>query len=112
MDLVLFTLHRPSNVDVPEVLSGILDALSEVQARLPIVFSAHPRTVRRVQEFGWKGRWAMMSDLWVTEPLSYLEFLNLMSNARLVLTDSGGIQEETTILGVSCLMLRENAERQ
>jgi UDP-N-acetylglucosamine 2-epimerase (non-hydrolysing) len=93
------------------VLSGILDALAEIQARLPILFPAHPRTVRRVREFGLEGRLAAMPNLRVTEPLGYLEFLNLMANARLVLTDSGGIQEETTILGVPCLTLRENTER-
>ena len=107
----LLTLHRPSNVDVPEVLAGILDALAEVQARLPILFPAHPRTVERIQEFGFEERLAAMSGLRVTEPLGYLEFLNLMANARLVLTDSGGIQEETTILGVPCLTLRKNTER-
>jgi len=107
----LLTLHRPSNVDVPEVLAGILDALAEIQARLPIIFPAHPRTVKRVQEFGLEGKLAAMPNLRVTEPLGYLEFLNLMANARLVLTDSGGIQEETTILGVPCLTLRENTER-
>jgi UDP-N-acetylglucosamine 2-epimerase (non-hydrolysing) len=108
---VLLTLHRPSNVDVPKVLSGILDALADIQARLPILFPAHPRTVKRIAEFGLKDRLAAMSDLRVTEPMGYLEFLNLMANARLVLTDSGGIQEETTILGVPCLTLRENTER-
>jgi len=107
----LLTLHRPSNVDVPQVLSGILNALAEIQARLPILFPAHPRTVKRVQEFGFEGRLAAMPGLRLTEPLGYLEFLNLMANARLVLTDSGGIQEETTILGVPCLTLRENTER-
>ncbi len=110
-DFALLTLHRPSNVDVPEVLSGILDALAEIQARLPIIFPAHPRTMKRVRGFGFEGRLATMPDLRVTEPLGYLEFLNLMANARLALTDSGGIQEETTILGVPCLTLRENTER-
>jgi UDP-N-acetylglucosamine 2-epimerase (non-hydrolysing) len=110
-NFVLLTLHRPSNVDVPEVLSGILDALAEIQARLPIIFPAHPRTVRQIREFGFGERLAAMPELRVTQPLGYLEFLNLMSNARLVLTDSGGIQEETTILGVPCLTLRENTER-
>ncbi|MBM4429778.1 MAG: UDP-N-acetylglucosamine 2-epimerase (non-hydrolyzing) [Chloroflexi bacterium] len=107
----LLTLHRPSNVDVPEVLAGILDALSEIQARLPVLFPAHPRTVERIREFGFEGRLVGMQNLRMTEPLGYLEFLNLMANARLVLTDSGGIQEETTILGVPCLTLRENTER-
>jgi len=105
------TLHRPSNVDVPEVLAGILDALAEIQARLPILFPAHPRTMKRVREFGFEGKLAAMPDLRVMGPLGYLEFLNLMANARLVLTDSGGIQEETTILGVPCLTLREHTER-
>ena len=107
----LLTLHRPSNVDVPEVLAGILDALAEIQAQLHVIFPAHPRTVKRVREFGFEGRVAAMPDLQVTEPLGYLEFLNLMANAQLVLTDSGGIQEETTILGVPCLTLRGNTER-
>jgi UDP-N-acetylglucosamine 2-epimerase (non-hydrolysing) len=107
----LLTLHRPSNVDMPEVLAGILDALVEIQTRLPVFFPAHPRTMKRVREFGFEKRMAARPDLRVTEPLGYLEFLNLMANARLVLTDSGGIQEETTILGVPCLTLRENTER-
>ena len=110
-DYAVLTLHRPSNVDLPEVLNGILGALAEIQAYLPILFPAHPRTVKRVQEFGFAARLAAMPNLKVTEPLGYLEFLNLMANARLVLTDSGGIQEETTILGVPCLTLRENTER-
>ena len=104
------TLHRPSNVDVPEALDGILHALAEIQARLRITFPAHLRTVKRVQEFGFEERLAVMPNLQVTEPLGYLEFLNLMANARLVLSDSGGIQEETTILGVPCLTLRKNTE--
>lgn len=107
----LLTLHRPSNVDVPDVLMGIIDALEEIQTRLPIIFPAHPRTMRRVREFGLERKIARMSNLRVTKPLGYLEFLNLMTNARLVLTDSGGIQEETTILGIPCLTLRENTER-
>jgi UDP-N-acetylglucosamine 2-epimerase (non-hydrolysing) len=107
----LLTLHRPSNVDRREALDGILDALAEIQARLPVVFPAHPRTMKQMREFGSEARLAGMPNVRVTEPLGYLEFLNLMANARLVLTDSGGIQEETTILGVPCLTLRENTER-
>jgi len=98
-------------VDVPEVLSGILDALAEIQSRLPILFPAHPRTVKRIEKFGFDDRLAAMPDLRVTAPLGYLDFLNLMANAKVVLTDSGGIQEETSILGVPCLTLRENTER-
>lgn len=107
----LLTLHRPSNVDKREVLAGLLDALAEVQRAVPVVFPAHPRTIKQVREFGFEAKLANMSNLIVTEPLGYLTFLNLMANARLVLTDSGGIQEETTILGVPCLTLRENTER-
>ena len=107
----LLTLHRPSNVDVPEVLSGILDALASLQTRLPILFPAHPRTLRRLAEAGLLERAQAMPNLRLMEPLGYLEFLGLMAQARLVLTDSGGIQEETTILGVPCLTLRENTER-
>lgn len=107
----LLTLHRPSNVDVPGILGGILCALTEIQAVMPIIFPAHPRTMKRIQEFGFGDRLAAMPNLRVIEPLGYLEFLNLMVNARLVLTDSGGIQEETTALGVPCLTLREETER-
>lgn len=107
----LLTLHRPSNVDVPEVFSGILDALTAIQLEVPILFPAHPRTVKRLAEFGFQERLAAAPNLRVVEPLGYLEFLNLMMHAQLVLTDSGGIQEETTILGVPCLTLRENTER-
>ena len=107
----LLTLHRPSNVDVPEVLSGILDALDSLQTRLPILFPAHPRTLRRLAEAELLERAQAMPNLTLMEPLGYLEFLGLMAQARLVLTDSGGIQEETTILGVPCLTLRENTER-
>jgi len=107
----VLTLHRPANVDVPEILRGILDALAEVQELLPVVFPAHPRTMKRLHSSGLERRLANMRGLRVTGPLGYLEFLNLMANARLVLTDSGGIQEETTVLGVPCLTLRENTER-
>lgn len=107
----LLTLHRPSNVDVPEVLSGILDGLATIQRDLPILFPAHPRTVKRIAEFGFAERLAAAPNLRIVGPLGYLEFLDLMIHARLVLTDSGGIQEETTILGIPCLTLRENTER-
>ena len=107
----LLTLHRPSNVDDPEALEGILDALLEIQAGLPVLFPAHPRTVKRIEEFGLDGRVKKMPDLHIMEPFGYLEFLNLMENAKVVLTDSGGIQAETTFLGVPCVTLRENTER-
>lgn len=107
----LLTLHRPSNVDEPAVLKGILEALVNIQHNLPILFPAHPRTVRRLQEFGCQDMLAAAPDLRLVEPLGYLDFLDMMIHARLVLTDSGGIQEETTILGVPCLTLRKNTER-
>ena len=108
---VLLTIHRPSNVDDPEALAGILNAVGEIQLRWPVVLPAHPRTIERIKEFGFHERIDQMPNLRIMKPLGYLEFLNLMSNARLVLTDSGGIQEETTVLGVPCLTLRKNTER-
>jgi UDP-N-acetylglucosamine 2-epimerase (non-hydrolysing) len=107
----VLTLHRPSNVDDPEVLRGLLSAIEEIQRQLPIVFPAHPRTRKRFEEFGLGSRIAAMKGLRVCEPLGYLEFLGLTSQARLVITDSGGLQEETTALGIPCLTLRENTER-
>jgi UDP-N-acetylglucosamine 2-epimerase (non-hydrolysing) len=105
------TLHRPSNVDDASSLGGILDALDNIQRRLPVVFPVHPRTRARLSEFGLMPRASAMANLVLTEPLSYLDFLKLYSNSRLVLTDSGGVQEETTALGIPCLTLRENTER-
>ena len=102
----LVTLHRPSNVDEPQVFGGILEALRSVAQSLPVLFPMHPRTAKRVTEFGLD-----IGAIQVTEPFGYLEFLNLTANARLVLTDSGGLQEETTILRVPCLTLRRNTER-
>ncbi len=107
----VLTLHRPSNVDDPETLGGIWDALEALQRDMPLVFPAHPRTRRRMAEFGLSPRIDALENLQVLEPLGYLDFLQLMACARLVLTDSGGIQEETTVLEVPCLTLRENTER-
>ncbi len=104
------TLHRPSNVDNRDIFNGLLDALCEISKELPIVFPAHPRTKARIEEFGLAEK-IENSDIKITEPLGYLDFLHLMSGARLVLTDSGGLQEETTALGIPCLTLRENTER-
>lgn len=105
------TLHRPSNVDAADGLERVLDSLEQIQDRLPVVLPLHPRTRERLVRFGLSGRLQRMSHLRVMEPLGYLEFLGLLADARLVLTDSGGIQEETTILGVPCLTLRDNTER-
>jgi UDP-N-acetylglucosamine 2-epimerase (non-hydrolysing) len=107
----VLTLHRPSNVDDPATLAGILSALEVVARDMPLVFPAHPRTRDKLRTFGLEGRLAKSGGLRMTDPAGYLDFLKLMSSARLVLTDSGGIQEETTILRVPCLTLRENTER-
>ncbi len=107
----LLTLHRPSNVDHPEVFQGILDALVVIQRELPILFPAHPRTRKQLEVFGFQNRLDTARNLHIVEPLSYLEILDVMMHARLVLTDSGGLQEETTILGIPCLTIRENTER-
>ena len=101
----LATLHRPANVDDPAALSGLLSAHAEVAVSIPVVFPIHPRTRARLPA-GFEPR-----GLKLVEPLGYVDFLALIADARLVMTDSGGIQEETTALGVPCLTLRENTER-
>ena len=105
------TLHRPSNVDDAAVFGGIADALDVIQNDLPTVFPMHPRTLNNLPKLGLKERFDGMSRLSIIEPLGYLDFLKLTANAAVVVTDSGGIQEETTILGVWCLTVRENTER-
>lgn len=108
------TLHRPSNVDHPEILKGILEALAGIAERMPVVFPIHPRTRKMVDQAGLGGFLTggeTVRGIWTCEPLGYLEFLHLNMNARLVLTDSGGLQEETSVLGVPCLTLRHNTER-
>ncbi|MBM4227072.1 MAG: UDP-N-acetylglucosamine 2-epimerase (non-hydrolyzing) [Gammaproteobacteria bacterium] len=101
------TLHRPSNVDHAETLSGIASALGEIAAELPLVFPLHPRTRANLARFNL----VLPDRITITEPLPYMEFLNLWSDAALILTDSGGLQEESTALSVPCLTLRENTER-
>ena len=110
-DYGVLTLHRPSNVDERETFACILDAIDEISARVPIVFPIHPRTRRTIAELGFAQRVEQANSLRLIEPLGYLDFLHLLNGARLVLTDSGGIQEETTVLGIPCLTLRENTER-
>ena len=107
----LVTIHRPSNVDDLGVLCEILDALEVISADMPIVFPVHPRSRSRIESFGLGDRVAAMSGLRLLGPRGYLDFLKLMDESAVVLTDSGGIQEETTVLGVPCLTLRENTER-
>lgn len=108
------TLHRPSNVDDPKILGNLLEALYEISKELPIIFPIHPRTRKMAEQFGlshYFNSGDKVEGIWVTEPLGYMEFLHLNMNARLVLTDSGGLQEETTVLGVPCITLRNNTER-
>jgi len=102
----LVTLHRPANVDDSQALRGILSVLLKVCQRLPVIFPVHPRTRQRISEFGLDA-----SQLGLRNPLPYLEFLALQRRATVVITDSGGIQEETTYLGVPCLTVRDNTER-
>jgi UDP-N-acetylglucosamine 2-epimerase (non-hydrolysing) len=104
----VLTLHRPSNVDNGEVFSRILHAVRAIGQDMPVVFPVHPRTRRRMMDFGFNNG---SGNVLLTEPLGYVDFLSLTSHARLILTDSGGLQEESTALGIPCLTLRENTER-
>lgn len=102
------TLHRPSNVDDLQVLSVIMEAIDEIAQEIPVVFPIHPRTRKMLNNSKFK---IQNSKLQLVEPLGYLEFLHLNMDAKMVLTDSGGLQEETTVLGVPCITLRNNTER-
>src|SRR5207247_9510928 len=102
---VLVTLHRPSNVDAPEMFFNILQTLNDIGRRIPVIFPVHPRARNALRTAGtWRG-------IRFLDPIGYIEFLSLQKHARVVITDSGGIQEETTFLGIPCLTLRENTER-
>lgn len=105
------TFHRPSNVDQPDSLGLLVDTLRALCARLPVVLPLHPRTRARAASYGLLDTLGGLPGLLLTEPLGYLDFLGLVRNSRLVVTDSGGIQEETTYLGIPCLTMRENTER-
>ncbi|MEA2259255.1 MAG: hypothetical protein QOJ51_2080, partial [Acidobacteriaceae bacterium] len=113
----VLTLHRPSNVDHGDELKRTLEAIAEIAERIPVVFPAHPRTARNIDAAGpsavraWKGGLLPARGLWMMPPASYLDFLDLIQHAVMVITDSGGVQEETTFLGVPCLTYRENTER-
>jgi UDP-N-acetylglucosamine 2-epimerase (non-hydrolysing) len=109
-DYAVLTLHRPSNVDEEKTFTGLLDALVSIAEKLPVIFPVHPRTRANIEKFGFAERVAN-SNIRLIEPLGYLDFMNLYSSAKMVLTDSGGLQEETTALGIPCLTLRENTER-
>jgi UDP-N-acetylglucosamine 2-epimerase (non-hydrolysing) len=105
------TLHRPSNVDDEAKFGEIITAFKVIEKEIKLVFPIHPRTYNNIKNTGLEKRIKAMSNLILLDPVGYLDFLCLMSNAALVMTDSGGIQEETTILGVPCMTLRENTER-
>ena len=107
----LVTLHRPSNVDTKEGLESILNIFEKLSTRTTIVFPLHPRTKKMLSRYHLEQRIQSVKSLKLLEPLGYLDFLHLMERAQLVLTDSGGIQEETTYFGIPCLTMRENTER-
>ncbi|HET8550505.1 MAG TPA: UDP-N-acetylglucosamine 2-epimerase (non-hydrolyzing) [Bryobacteraceae bacterium] len=107
---VVVTLHRPGNVDDPGALGGLIDTVVEISRRAPVVFPVHPRTRGNLERFGLAGR-LDAGDIHVLEPQGYFSFIGMVARCRMVMTDSGGIQEETTVLNIPCLTLRENTER-
>ena len=110
----ILTLHRPSNVDNEETLRGLLDVLREISKKIPIIFPIHPRTQKMAEKFSlthYFTNGGPVKGIWTTEPMGYLELLHLNIGAKMVLTDSGGLQEETTVLGIPCITLRNNTER-
>lgn len=108
---ILVTLHRPSNVDQKENLEKILSIFEGFNTNLPIVFPIHPRTQKNISALGLAERFKNLKNVKIIDPIGYLDFINLMDHASLILTDSGGIQEETTFLGVPCVTMRDNTER-
>lgn len=107
----LLTLHRPSNVDDEAAFGRIIEAMDHIQRHLKIVFPVHPRTYNNINRNGLGKKLKSQTNVMLTNPLGYLDFMKLMSSARIIITDSGGIQEETTVLGIPCLTVRENTER-
>ncbi len=107
----LLTMHRPSNVDNEETLTGMLEAFDYIQKKIKIVFPAHPRTIKMIKTFGLYEKVQQMENLHCCEPLNYHQLLKLNTNSLFVITDSGGLQEETTVLGIPCITIRENTER-
>lgn len=110
-EYAVVTLHRPSNVDAEETLRPIVDALLDASKKLPVVFVAHPRTIKGLEKFSLKEALEAAPGVTLLEPVPYIRFMSLVTGARVVITDSGGLQEETTYLGIPCLTLRENTER-
>ncbi len=105
------TLHRPANVDCADSLASLIAQLSSASSFLPMMFAVHPRTRKRLEEFGLMAKLEKCTGIRLTEPLGYIDFMNLVSNAAVAVTDSGGVQEETTYLGIPCLTLRDTTER-
>jgi len=110
-NFAVVTLHRPSNVDEKDKLEAIIDALLQASERLKVIFPVHPRTLKTLKAFGLYNKASGSNALILSDPINYIKFMNLVINAKMVITDSGGIQEETTYLGIPCLTLRENTER-
>ncbi len=108
-DYIVLTLHRPSNVDSRYSLNNLLEIIKEIQSKIRILWPIHPRTRQKIESFNFNLE--EMKNLTIVDPLGYLEFMNAVMNSKLVLTDSGGIQEETTVLNIPCITLRENTER-
>jgi len=108
-EYIAMTMHRPANVDNAEIFKGIIAVMKQISKRIPIIFPCHPRTQKRIEEFGLAQ--AGDDQFRIVEPLGYLDFLHLQAQCRMVLTDSGGIQEETTYLQIPCITMRENTER-
>ena len=111
MSYALVTLHRPSNVDALDTLAPIVEELVKVSRQLPILFAAHPRTIKGFEKFDPKDKFTSAAKVKLLNPLPYVQFMNIVTAAKLVITDSGGLQEETTYLRISCLTMRENTER-
>lgn len=107
----LVTLHRPSNVDTEDSLRPIISELTDAATRIPVVFVAHPRTIKNLEKYGLKDAFEAAPGVRLLSPLPYIRFMNVVTGARLIITDSGGLQEETTYLNIPCLTLRENTER-
>lgn len=107
----IVTIHRPSNTDTPRQLSEIVDEIVKVSAGIPIVMPLHPRTKEKLESYSLMDRLLGANNIMLCEPLSYIKFMSLLQNSRLVITDSGGLQEETTFMNIPCLTLRENTER-
>jgi UDP-N-acetylglucosamine 2-epimerase (non-hydrolysing) len=110
-DYGMVTLHRPSNVDTRAPLAALVAQLTRISAKVPLVFPVHPRTRKNLEMFDLWKELADAPGVRIVEPLGYVDFMNLVCSARLVITDSGGVQEETTYLGIPCLTLRPNTER-